>query len=379
MKHLHLVLFFFLTHSFTSAFAQQIRYDRVDFRENPEWNAILKEARKTKKIIFLDGYTSWCAPCKKMDKQVFTQAEVANYFNQKFINVKYNMEHGEGAKVKKRYGVSLFPTYLFITGNGKVIHKIVGAYFEEGEFLKYSQMAATPGQNYVDLERRYKKGERNSDLMFSYFQALRLAGEEAREEQIVNEYLRLMSKDHFMDKTYWGIVKTFLQDPLSREFKILLENQEEIGMAIGKSEVDEKIFSVFNSQINQINAAESNVGVEEEEKIIQLLREADFPHRNELLARALSAQHNRQGNYYDYAALIDAMLDFRLLNEGNDPLKEFDYHASIFQKVVLDKKLLIKALRWAEYVCEHEKDLKKLEKYKITRDKLKAKIGVGNN
>ena len=362
-----------------SIFAQQIRYDRVDFRANPDWKDVLKESKRTGKVIFLDGYTSWCAPCKKMEKKVFTQAEVANYFNQKFINVKYDMEQSEGKKLKKKYGVSAFPTYLFITGNGQVVHKIIGAHFGEGEFLKYSQMAVTPGQSYVELQQRYKKGERNSDMMFSYFQALRLAGEKAKEEQIVQEYLRLMSKDHFMDESYWGIVKAFLKDPTSREFKILVENRKEIGAAIGQQEVDDKIVEVFLGQLGKITEEATTVNQRDEEKVIQLLREADFPERNVLLARALTAQHNRNGDYYDYAGLVDAMLDFRLLDENDDTLKEFDYHASIFHKVVLDKKLLKKALRWSEYACAKETDYDKLEKYKSTRDKLMAKINSGNN
>ncbi|MBK9015162.1 MAG: thioredoxin family protein [Saprospiraceae bacterium] len=94
--------------------AQSIRYDRVDFMDNPSWDDVLDIAQRSDKIIFLDGYTSWCAPCKKMEKEVFTRPEVANYFNQKFINVKYDMEGRQGDELKDKYGVKVFPTYLLL-------------------------------------------------------------------------------------------------------------------------------------------------------------------------------------------------------------------------------------------------------------------------
>ena len=337
--------------------AQEIRYDRVDFREAPDWSETLSMARQSGKIIFLDGYTSWCRPCKKMDKEVFTQARVANYFNQKFINVKYDMEKGEGVKLKKKYDVSAFPTYLFINGRGKIVHKILGAHTEGADFLNHSILAAMRGQSYSDLQKRYRNGERNSDLIFDYLKALRMAGEMEQEKGIVDDYLRLMTADHFMDKSYWGIVKVFLKDPASREFRILLENQIAIGEAIGREEVDNKIYSVLDEHIlksmdlNHWNSLKK----EDDEKIISYIKNMQGEKRNELLARALVAQHYRNGDYYDLVALVNSMIDFNLLGGyENQPLLFLEY-AGVVNKMVVDTKLRKKASRWVEMI-----DYKKL-------------------
>ena len=336
--------------------AQEIRYDRVDFLEAPAWSEVLANARQTGKIIFLDGYTSWCGPCKKMDKEVFTRAKVANYFNQKFINVKYDMENGEGAELKFRYGVSAFPTYLFITGSGEIVHKIVGAYTEGNEFLDHSKFADVPGQSYADLQKRYRSGERNSELIFSYLKALRMSGELEKEKGIVDDYLRLMTEDHFMDPSYWGIVKTFLKDPASREFRILLENREAVGEAIGQKEVDEKIYGVLDAHIlkgmdfNNWSSSKK----EDDETVIGFLRKMDFKKRNELLARALVAQHYRNGDYYDFAAVVDAMLDFHLLGDYEKQPAIFIEYACVINKMVVDDGLLKKALRWVEMIDSKE-------------------------
>jgi thiol-disulfide isomerase/thioredoxin len=375
MKNFRPYLLIFCCCVSLNIFAQEIRTDKIDFQSDPEWKKVLSQAKRSDKIIFLDAYTSWCRPCKKMEKTVFTQPEVANYFNQKFINVKYDMEKGEGVDLKKKYGVGVFPTYLFITGKGKVVHRIVGAHLEQGDFLRYAKMAVTPGKSYVELQRRYEKGERNSEMMFDYLQVLRLAGEKDKEAEIVQQYLKLMSKDHFMDSSYWGIVKAFMNDPNSREFKILLENREEIGAAIGMAEVDGKIYEVLAGQLKILEA----MSVEKGDELMSMLRQSELPQRNLLLAQTMAAQHLRKGEYYEYASLVDHMIDFNLLLGHPDPLSEYNRHAGIFEKHVVDDKLLRRALRWSEHVCEKETASDKLTLYIQTKSQLMQKLGAVRN
>ncbi|HMZ23915.1 MAG TPA: DUF255 domain-containing protein, partial [Saprospiraceae bacterium] len=64
--------------------------------ETGNWASILKKAKKEKKLIYLDAYTSWCGPCKMMKKNVFPDAAVGEYFNANFVNAQIDMEKGEG-------------------------------------------------------------------------------------------------------------------------------------------------------------------------------------------------------------------------------------------------------------------------------------------
>lgn len=359
--------------------AQQIRYDRVDFLDNPTWESVLDKAQRTEKIIFLDGYTSWCAPCKKMDKEVFTRPEVANYFNQKFINVKYDMEGAQGDALKERYGVKVFPTYLFIMPDGREIHRIVGAHTAGNDFYDWSKMAVTPGQSYVELEERFKNGERNPAMMFDYMRALRMAGEHQKEAKITKDYLALMTKDHFMDKSYWAAVKLFLNNPTSREFQIIMDNREEIGEAIGLAEVDSKIYETIDRQIK------SNISFvpyeghpfdkDAESALIEMLHKSEIPNRNELLARAKAAQHIRNGDIYELAYMVDAVLDFRIMESYKDLNASLDYYAIAVSKVALDDMLLRKALAWSEHACVNESKPSERAVYLRTKAMLLEKLG----
>lgn len=90
------------------------------------WKDILKKAKAENKIIFLDAYASWCGPCKLLQKKVFTQKAVGDFYNARFINVKMDMEKGEGPALSQVYPLEAYPTMLYIDGEGRVLKKIIG-------------------------------------------------------------------------------------------------------------------------------------------------------------------------------------------------------------------------------------------------------------
>lgn len=98
----------------------------IQFTE-ASWREVLKKAKAEKKVIFLDAYASWCGPCKLLQKNVFTKKTVGEFYNGKFINVKMDMEKGEGPALSEVYPLEAYPTLLFIDGSGKVLKKFIGA------------------------------------------------------------------------------------------------------------------------------------------------------------------------------------------------------------------------------------------------------------
>jgi thioredoxin 1 len=109
----------------------------IQFTE-ASWAAILKKAKAEKKIIFFDAYTTWCGPCKQLQKNVFTRSDVAEVFNNNFINVKFDMESGEGLKLAKKYPIECYPTLFFINEKGKVVKQLLG-YQQPQDLIKVAK------------------------------------------------------------------------------------------------------------------------------------------------------------------------------------------------------------------------------------------------
>lgn len=98
----------------------------IDF-ESKAWKEVVAKAKTENKLIFMDAYTSWCGPCKLLQKKVFPDATLGSYFNENFINFKVDMEKGEGPVLASKYPVRGYPTLLFIDPNTeKIVQSVLG-------------------------------------------------------------------------------------------------------------------------------------------------------------------------------------------------------------------------------------------------------------
>lgn len=77
------------------------------------WAKAVAEAKKQKKMIFIDAYTSWCGPCRMLKQNTFTDKAAGEFFNKYFINIALDMEKGDGIAFAQKYQVTAYPT-LFI-------------------------------------------------------------------------------------------------------------------------------------------------------------------------------------------------------------------------------------------------------------------------
>jgi len=106
------------------------------------WEEAMAKAKAEKKCIFLDAYASWCSPCKTMDGEVYTNSKIGNYFNEKFIAVKIDMEKGEGPELAKRFpSIDGYPSLLFFGSDGHLAKTILGSR-PVNEFLQEAKLVA---------------------------------------------------------------------------------------------------------------------------------------------------------------------------------------------------------------------------------------------
>ena len=116
--------------------------------ENDGWEKTLAKAKKENKFIFLDGYTSWCEPCKMLRETTFKDQAVADLFNKNFINVSIDMENGDGPALSKKYNVVGYPTLIIVNGNGDVVTQSIG-YLSAKELIKFGNHALSLKKNHT--------------------------------------------------------------------------------------------------------------------------------------------------------------------------------------------------------------------------------------
>ena len=131
----------------------------IDWRS--DWPAARKHAAKTGRPILVDAYTTWCAPCKRMDREVFSAAEAGDAVNDAYVAVRLDMEAGAGVAFAKTYQVAAYPTVLVLNAGAEELDRLVGFAALE-PFVAFARKAAgreTPdSDSYANLSARYAAG-----------------------------------------------------------------------------------------------------------------------------------------------------------------------------------------------------------------------------
>lgn len=113
------------------------------------FNEAIEAQKKEPRKIFIDAYTTWCGPCKMLDKNTFHNKDVADYVNENYYAVKFNAEGNEtvnldgqtytnpdyDASKKGRnsqhqlstyFNVRAYPTMIFLDEEANLIGPIPG-------------------------------------------------------------------------------------------------------------------------------------------------------------------------------------------------------------------------------------------------------------
>lgn len=155
--------------------------------EDSDWKTALAKAKTEGKLMFVDSYTTWCGPCKKLSKNVFPNEKVGSFFNGNFISVKLDMEKKDGRSFGSKYPVSAYPTMFFINGDGKVVYKIKG-YRKVEDLIKEGERAVGKYDRSEEYVEDYEGGKRDFDFMLNYVTELNRSKKESL--KIANDYLR---------------------------------------------------------------------------------------------------------------------------------------------------------------------------------------------
>ena len=148
---------------FGSGFSQGVNF------ENIEYDEVVMKAKKEKKLIFVDVYTDWCAPCRKMDREVFPDKELGDYINANFVSYKADGQMSTGKMLARKYGVGSYPHYLFLDTKGNLIYKVRG-FMRAHELIEEARVAADPGSynQYQLYKRKFNAGNRDKHLLKEY-------------------------------------------------------------------------------------------------------------------------------------------------------------------------------------------------------------------
>lgn len=326
-----------LLFSAITAFAQEaIKFEELPFKD------LIAKAKKEKKIVFLDAYASWCGPCKMMERNVFTQKSVGDYFNANFVNARFDMEKGEGRDIAAKYGVRSYPTYLFLNGDGELVSQNFG-YMEGSMFLTMAQDVNSPNNKKGSLKERFAKGEKDPDFLINIMK-LNSSSDFNFAKQASERYFENKKATEEFSKDDVGLLLFFLKSTEDKNYKVFADRKAEIIKFL-----PEEAYKEFDNQIKLGKIVEQSID-QQNKKINDdyFMKNAESlvgKHDAEVKLNQMKLGYYEQNsNFPEYEKAALAYYRNSEAFEPNELLKA----AWVFAEHVKTPSSLKKAAEWAE-------------------------------
>ena len=199
MKLRYILLFLLLTFKLNTSFG-------IEFLDISLDDAV-KQAKVEHKRIFLYFTTKWCGPCKLMEKTVFNQDTVNQYFKENYIALKVDGDSWKGEKLKKKFPIEGYPTFFILDSDGKVMSSNIGA-LKVNELLKFvSSDNPNNSNNFDDAKKRaYKKSEYGFGVRFGMINTTLLNENSGNRIGFQSDIFLAIEKDRFLFRPSIGYI-----------------------------------------------------------------------------------------------------------------------------------------------------------------------------
>lgn len=214
--------------------------------EHGSWAEAIEKAKAEDKMLFVDGYAVWCGPCKRLAKTIFPLANVGDFYNANFINVKMDMEKGDGLKFRKKYPVSAFPTLLFIAPDGELVHSIKGAPRTPEALIDLGRQATKKFDRSAAYMTKYEAGDRSYETMYNLVKGLNKSKKPSL--KYANEYLRSQD-DLSTDENVKFLFEAMTQVD-SRLFDDFVAHKSKIESNFSSDEIHDRVLMAANKTVD---------------------------------------------------------------------------------------------------------------------------------
>jgi thiol-disulfide isomerase/thioredoxin len=147
------------------------------------FDVALATAAKEDKVVFVDFFTTWCGPCKKLDSTTWVDADVVSWLRANTVPIKVDAE--EEAELAARYRVAAYPTLLFVGPDGEERGRLVG-YHDAAGFLETAPQRLAGHTALEEIEARLAESPDDMSLRMDLGDELARAG---RYDEALEEYL----------------------------------------------------------------------------------------------------------------------------------------------------------------------------------------------
>lgn len=347
MKKIFTILSLAIT---VAAFSQQDT--GIHFEHGLTWQQVQEKAKAENRYIFIDAFTTWCGPCRLMAKTIFPLKEVGEFYNGNFINLKVQLDttakdndevkswYADAHDIMHQYHVNVFPTYLFISPQGTLVHRAVGS-SDQATFIAKGRDALDPAKQYYTLADRFKNGDRDPVFLQSLAKASMDAYDRAAIPVYTKAYLAtqkdLVSEENirFLDATTQATTDT--------GFTIIAKNTAAYNKVMGEGQAENKVRQLILEEFYP--TLFENEAKPDWQKLQQSLKARYPAYGDEVAANAKVLYYSRGEDWPAFAKAVTAYINQYNKHVPADELNSYAW--KIFESCD-DAACIAQALQWSK-------------------------------
>jgi thiol-disulfide isomerase/thioredoxin len=188
-----LTLIAFATGPIAEAPFQDLTYDQA-----------LAAAKKDQKIVMIDFFTTWCVPCKKLDKITWKDAAVQAWIGKTAIALKLDAEKEK--ELAQRFKIEVYPTILFVKADGTEIDRLLG--FKEPADFVHEAEGALAGKDAIERVKEKMNGQASGPMERQ--KIAKVLARQGKYEEALGEYLWCFDHGLEVMNAYTGVRLSFL-------------------------------------------------------------------------------------------------------------------------------------------------------------------------
>lgn len=235
---------------YSLAFGQEVgkseqKQEGVQFFEGSLSQAIelAQKSKRGPKLIFVDCYTTWCGPCAVIANEVFPLKRVGDFLNQNFINLKIDMEKGDGVLIAQKYKIRAFPTFLILDQNGEEVNRVIGG-GNADKFIEKIKAAMLPANSVGVLRYNYTQ-EPTFENALLYLKGLNSSRFLEEMDHFLIDLSNKVEAKRFYSEAVWPYIKAVIANPESQLFNLIIEKKGAVDQFLTKERVDRELASAL--------------------------------------------------------------------------------------------------------------------------------------
>ena len=327
----------------------------IQFQKGMSWSQVKAKAKAENKYIFMDCYTTWCSPCKYMSVNIFPLKNVGDVINKSFVAVAVQFDttendnefvkswYRDGHNIAIKYSIHAFPTYLFFSPDGKLVHRALGS-FTGDAFITKAENALDPSKQYYTLLAKYEGGQKDSSFLRSMAVSALDAGDRETANKVARDYLA--TQTDLFTKGNLDFIKKFIENSKDKGFEIMLNNSDKVDAVLGKGVANGILQKIILSE-EVIEKIPRNPDVKPDWNKITTSLKAKYPSQaDEVLAKGQIIYNQYFAK--DWQNLQPAIVDYMKKYSDHASPEDLDSYAWTAFQNCEDTTCLTEALDWSK-------------------------------